>query len=185
MPHWEADILLADGQAAHLRPLGPRDEPALETFWAALSPKTQYFRFFAAHPSLKPADRERFLQADHQNRVVLGVFTGPDLVAIGDFTRTGDTEAEVAFVVIDTLHGYGVGGLLLEHLAQIARELGVTRLTAEVLPDNDRMIRSFRAAGYAMRTTLTGDSLHFAFPVKPTDTSMAVMAAWPAELMRS
>ena len=177
MPHWEADILLADGQAAHLRPLGPRDEPALETFWAALSPKTQYFRFFAAHPSLKPADRERFLQADHQNRVVLGVFTGPDLVAIGDFTRTGDTEAEVAFVVIDTLHGYGVGGLLLEHLAQIARELGVTRLTAEVLPDNDRMIRSFRAAGYAMRTTLTGDSLHFAFPVKPTDTSMAVMAA--------
>ena len=75
VPHWEADILLADGQAAHLRPLGPRDEPALETFWAALSPKTQYFRFFAAHPSLKPADRERFLQADHQNRVVLGVFT--------------------------------------------------------------------------------------------------------------
>ena len=131
---------------------------ALEYFWTRLSTKSQYFRFFSAHPSLKAADRERFLGADHSQRVVLGVFTGAALIAIGDFARTAPTEAELAFVVADELHGYGVGGLLLEHLAQIARELGIRMLTAEVLPANDRMIASFRAAGYAMRTTLTGDA---------------------------
>lgn len=176
-PHWEADILLADGQVARLRPLGWADEAALEYFWTRLSTKSQYFRFFSAHPSLKAADRERFLGADHSQRVVLGVFTGAALIAIGDFARTAPTEAELAFVVADELHGYGVGGLLLEHLAQIARELGIRMLTAEVLPANDRMIASFRAAGYAMRTTLTGDALHFAFAIEPTETSMAVMTA--------
>lgn len=177
-PRWEADILLADGQPARLRPLRPADEAALDGFWAALSGRSQYFRFFSPRPTLSAIDKEMFLHADHaERRVVLGVFRGAELVAIGDFTRTQPTEAEVAFVVRDELHGYGVGGLLLEHLAQIARELGVAMLHAEVLPENDRMMASFRAAGYAMRTTMTGDSVQFAFPVEPTDTSMAVMAA--------
>lgn len=177
-PHWEADILLADGQPARLRPLGPPDEAALVAFWAALSDRSKYFRFFSPRPTLGALDKAMFLGTDDtQHRVVLGVFRGADLVAIGDFTRTKPTEAELAFVVRDDLHGYGVGGLLLEHLAQIARESGVTMLHAEVLPENDRMMASFRAAGYEMRTKLTDDSVQFAFPVKPTDTSMAVMAA--------
>ena len=105
MPHWEADILLADGQPARLRPLGRADEAALEAFWTGLSARTQYYRFFAAHPTLKNADKERFLGADFRQRVVLGVFVGVELVAIGDFTRTNETDAELAFVVRDNLPG--------------------------------------------------------------------------------
>ncbi len=175
--HWEADILLADGETARLRPLGPSDESALRELWERLTPQSQYFRFFSPHRRITPADLERFLHADQSGRVVLGVFARVNLIAIGEFTRTTPTEAELAFLVDDAFHGYGVGGLLLEHLAQIAREIGLLRLSAQVLPDNRRMLASLRAAGYEMQASVADGLLHYAFPVEPTDVSQAVMSA--------
>nr|MDT0666921.1 hypothetical protein [Micromonospora sp. DSM 115978] len=34
--HWEADVLLADGGTAHLRPVLPDDGPRLLDFWSRL-----------------------------------------------------------------------------------------------------------------------------------------------------
>lgn len=175
--HWEADILLADGQPAHLRPLRPTDEARLLSLWERLSPQSQYFRFFSPHRRLTDDDKQRFLGADHRDRVVLGVFVGRLLIAIGEYTRTEPTVGELAFVVQDEYHGYGVGGLLLEHLAQSARELGITQLTADVLAENQKMLTSLRAAGYALRASISEGVLHFDFRVEPTKDSQAVMAA--------
>ncbi len=175
--HWEADILLADGKTARLRPLRLADEETLDRFWSRLSFESQYFRFFMPRPVLREEDKERFLRPDHSNRVVQGVFVGPELIAIGEFTRTSASNAELAFAVEDAYHGYGVGGLLLEHLAQAARELGITQLTAEVLKKNVKMLKTLRAAGYEVQSRLSGDELHCVFPVEPTEVSLAVMAA--------
>ncbi len=175
--HWEADVLLADGQSARLRPLTRPDEAALVAFWGRLTPQSQYFRFFSPHSKITSADKDRFLDADHRRRVVLGMFIGEKLIAIGDFTRTAPSNAELAFVVEDPYHGFGVGGLLLEHLAQSARELGVGMLTADVLAENRKMLASMRAAGYLTSTSLADGILHFTFPVESTQVSQAVMAA--------
>src|SRR4051794_20669887 len=35
--HWEADVLLSDGQVAHLRPIGPDDEDRLVAFYDEVS----------------------------------------------------------------------------------------------------------------------------------------------------
>ncbi len=175
--HWEADVLLADGESARLRPLQPEDEEALLAFWDRLSPESQYYRFFAPRAALSESDVHRFVNADHRDRIVLGAFVRADLIAIGEFGRSDPTDAELAFVVADAYHGYGVGGLLLEHLAQIAREVGVTRLIAEVLAENRKMHTTLKAAGYELNAKLSHGSLHFTFPVEPTNVSQAVMAA--------
>ncbi len=175
--HWEADVLLADGQPAQLRPLRPTDEGALLELWDRLSPQSQYYRFFSPHRRLTDEDKQRFLHADQHDRVVLGVFLSKNLIAIGEFTRTEPTVADLAFVVEDPFHGHGIGGLLLEHLAQIARELGITQLTADVLAENQKMLTSLRAAGYALRASISEGVLHFDFLVEPTKDSQAVMAA--------
>ncbi|MEP7161764.1 MAG: GNAT family N-acetyltransferase [Dermatophilaceae bacterium] len=175
--HWEADVLLADGKSARLRPLRPPDEAALVAFWGRLTPQSQYFRFFSPHTTITTADKDRFLGADHRRRVALGMFIGEELIAIGDFTRTAPTDAELAFVVEDKYHGYGAGGLLLEHLAQSAREVGVEMLTADVMAENRKMLASMRAAGYVTSTSLADGVLHFTFPVEPTQVSQAVVAA--------
>ena len=59
----------------------------------------------------------------------------------------------------------------------LARELGITQLTADVLAENQKMLTSLRAAGYAMRAKLSEGILHFDFSVEPTEDSQAVMAA--------
>ena len=58
------------------------------------------------------------------------------------------TEAEVAFVIQDEHQGRGLGTIFLEHIAQAARERGMRRFVAEVLPDNQRMFEVFHHAGY-------------------------------------
>ena len=50
----------------------------------------------------------------------------------------------MAFTVDDAHHGRGIATVLLEHLAAVGRELGITRFTAEVLPDNRPMLGVFR-----------------------------------------
>ena len=86
-------------------------------------------------------------------------------------------EAEVAFLVEDQHQGRGIAQLLLEHLAQAGRERGVERFVAEVLPDNTRMIQTFRDAGYRVASEYDEGVLQLEFPIDPTDTAIGVMSS--------
>ena len=68
------------------------------------------------------------------------------------------------------------GSVLLEHLAAAARERGVRRFVAEVLPQNGRMIAVFREAGYEVRQRTEDGIVAVGFDIDPTDRSLAVMA---------
>ncbi len=48
---WEADVLLADGGTAHLRPIRPDDADRLVEMHGRLSAQTIYYRFFAPTPA--------------------------------------------------------------------------------------------------------------------------------------
>src|SRR5262249_20451307 len=80
----------------------------------------------------------------------------------------GRDEADVAFTVDDAHHGRGIATVLLEHLAAIARELGINRFTAEVLPDNRPMLGVFRAAGFDVSTRFSSGLIDVVFDLDPT-----------------
>ncbi len=174
---WEADVLVRDGHPIHLRPITPSDGDALREFHARLSARTVYFRFFSAKPVLTDADVARFTQVDHVDRVALVALEHDELVAVGRFDAVGDGSAEVAFVVRDDMQGQGLGSILLEHLAAAARERGLTRFVAEVLPDNSRMLATFREAGFEVSQRLEEDVIAVAFDLEPTAQSLAVTEA--------
>ena len=73
----------------------------------------------------------------------------------------------MAFLVEDQHQGRGIGQLLLEHLAQAGRERGVERFVAEVLPDNTRMIQTFRDAGYRVVERVRGGRAPAGVPDRP------------------
>src|SRR3954471_22211663 len=178
--HWEADVVLADGGTAHLRPITPADADALQRFHVAQSPESIYLRFFAPYPRLTDADLHRFTNVDHVDRVALVATVGDDIVAVGRYDRTGRRQegtAEVAFNVSNGHQGRGLGSVLLEHLAAAAREHGVHRFVAEVLPQNRRMLGVFRDAGYAVRHDFDDGVVSLSFDIDPTEQSLAVMAA--------
>ena len=174
---WEADVLLRDGHPVHLRPITPADGDTLRTFHESLSNRTVYFRFFSAKPALTDADVKYFTSVDHVQRVALIALDAGTMVGVGRFDALGDGSAEVAFVIRDDVQGLGLGSVLLEHLVAAARELGLQRFVAEVLPENTRMLATFREAGFEITQRREEDVLAVSFDIEPTRTSIAVMEA--------
>jgi acyl-CoA synthetase (NDP forming)/GNAT superfamily N-acetyltransferase len=172
---WEADVLLTDGGVAHLRPIRPTDAPKLVEFYDRVSPESKYLRFFAPYPKLSDRDVKRFTEVDYVDRVAFILTLGDQLIAVGRYDRTEDTQAEVAFLIEDAHQGRGIAQLLLEHLAEAARERGITGFFAEVLPQNRRMAQVFADAGYRMQKGIEDGVLSVHFPILPTDTSVGVM----------
>ena len=175
--HWEADVLLSDGRTAHLRPISPEDGPALIAFYEGVSEQSRYFRFFSAHPRLTQSDVERFTVVDYDDRVALVVTLGDAIIAVAGYDVTHPKQAEVAFLVQDRHQGRGIGQLLLEHLAQAAREHGVERFGAQVLADNARMLQVFREQGYRVSGEFADGVVKLEFRIDPTDTAIGVMVA--------
>ena len=174
---WEADVVLSDGATAHLRPIVPDDADRLVAFYGRVSDESKYFRFFAPYPALSEADVRRFTRVDHDDRVALILLTGQDMIAVARYDRIDASQAEVAFLVEDAHQGRGVGSVLLEHLAQAARERGVRRFVAEVLQQNHRMITVFAEAGYTLSSRIDDGIVHVEFEIRPTDDSVEVMVA--------
>jgi acyl-CoA synthetase (NDP forming)/GNAT superfamily N-acetyltransferase len=174
---WEADVVANDGGTVHLRPIRPDDADALVALHERLSEQTRYFRFFGPYPHLSQRDVERFTIVDHDKRVAIVATLGSDLIGVARYETTGEGVAEVAFVIEDAHQGRGLGPLLLEHLAAAARERGITKFEADVLPSNRRMLRVFIDAGYSAQRAFDVDAVHVTFAIEPTTQSLAAAHA--------
>lgn len=175
--HWEADVVLADGGTAHVRPIRPADADRLRSFYSRLSDESIYFRFFGPRPRLSDREVERFTNVDYVNRVALIATLGAEMVAVIRYDRTEPGEAEVAFLVEDAHQGRGVASVLLEHLAATARERGIERFVADVLPANMRMTGLLRQAGYTAQSQFADGVVRMTLDLTPTDTSAEVTTA--------
>jgi acyl-CoA synthetase (NDP forming)/RimJ/RimL family protein N-acetyltransferase len=187
--HWEADVVLADGGTAHLRPIRADDAGLLREFYARLSPESIYYRFFSPRPRLTDREIEHFTNVDYDDRVALIATIGGAMVAVvrydrinpngGGPARPGERSptAEVAFLVEDAHQGRGLASVLLEHIAAAARERGITGFIADVLPENRRMSKVFREAGYKAEQRFEDGVLMLTLDLAPTETSREVMAA--------
>ncbi|GAA1449972.1 bifunctional GNAT family N-acetyltransferase/acetate--CoA ligase family protein [Mycobacterium cookii] len=173
--HWEADVLLRDGRTAHIRPMQPEDRELLVEFYSRVSDQSKYYRFFSPMPELSERDLDRFTRVDHRDRVAMILTVAGQMIAVGRYDTIRPGYAEVAFLVEDKHQGRGIGQLLLEHLAQAGRERGVEEFVAEVLPDNQAMIHTFKDAGYQVKSAFEDGVMELVFRIDPTDTAIGVM----------
>jgi succinyl-CoA synthetase alpha subunit/GNAT superfamily N-acetyltransferase len=174
-PHWEADIVAADGGTVHLRPISPEDAEGINGLMERSSDQTRYYRFFGPMKRLSERDLHRFTHVDHVDRVAFVVLLGEQIVAVGRFDRYPDTaDAEVAFLVEDAHQRRGLGSVLLEHLAAAARERGIKNFVAEVLAQNSTMVRVFQDAGYKSERSYEDGVVHLTFPIEQTEDALAV-----------
>ncbi|MEU0197898.1 MULTISPECIES: GNAT family N-acetyltransferase [unclassified Streptomyces] len=184
--HWEADVVLRDGGTARIRPITVDDADRLVSFYEQVSDESKYYRFFAPYPRLSAKDVHRFTHHDFVDRVGLAATVGGEFIATVRYDRIGADgtpasapadEAEVAFLVQDAHQGRGVASALLEHIAAVARERGIRRFAAEVLPANTKMIKVFTDAGYTQKRSFEDGVVRLEFDLEPTDRSLAVQYA--------
>nr|WP_091446157.1 bifunctional GNAT family N-acetyltransferase/acetate--CoA ligase family protein [Micromonospora yangpuensis] len=170
------DVLLSDGTTVQLRQIEPQDAAGIVAMHSRFSERTRYLRYFSPYPRIPERDLRRFVTVDHHDREAFVVVAGERIVAVGRYERLGPQapQAEVAFVVEDAFQGRGIGSVLLEHLADAARRVGVTSFVAEVLPANGTMLRVFADFGYQVRRQFADGVVHLSFPIAPTEQTLEV-----------
>jgi len=161
----EADVVLRDGSTVHLRPVRAEDGAALLGLFEGLSDDSRTFRFFSGASDLAAA-AEQLADVDYEQRYGLVATRGEGHAPLGHgaYMGTAPGRAEVAFAIADELQGQGLGTILLAHLAEVAAENGIEIFSAEVLPQNHRMIEVFRESGFQIETASEPGSIRLEMP---------------------
>lgn len=154
-----AEETLRDGRAVTVRAIRASDKQAMLDAFHGLEAKTIYMRLFSAQGEPTEKTLRDWTEIDFSKIVRLVVcLARPDgreqIIGGASFAmlEPGNPAAgaEVSFTLEEDFQGQGLGGKLLRHLARIARERGITRFVAEVLPENRAMLFVFERSGYAM-----------------------------------
>lgn len=151
MPAGASDVLTTDGAVARLRTVTIHDGDALRALHDRASDEDVRFRFFSANRSSGDTYVDHLLLSLDRTLALVAV-VADRVVGVGTAEPVGIDAYEVAFMIESQAHGRGLGSLLLEHLAVMARERGAQEFVADVLGDNHRMRRVFLDSGFALRS---------------------------------
>ena len=131
---------LLDGRQISLRRLDIDDAEAVAALHQHLSDHDRYFRFFTLNPAHLDELVSKLIEPT-VGQYALGAFDGARLIGVANYVVSADpTVADFAILVAHEDHSHGVGTMLLQRLAQIARAHGIGRFVADVLGENHLML---------------------------------------------
>jgi acyl-CoA hydrolase len=166
---------LRDGTQIYFRPVKSSDEAALSEMLYSLSTQSVQTRYFTHTVRFPHKDVQKVTNIDYQNDLaIVGVVPGPEgeeeIVAIAQYFLDPKTQvAEVAFIVQDEWQQKGMGTFLLDYITQIARQRGVKRFYATVLPRNKPMLAIFTNTGYRVETEFDGEAYHITYDISGSE----------------
>ncbi|MBK8654205.1 MAG: GNAT family N-acetyltransferase [Haliscomenobacter sp.] len=151
---YSRSVTLKDGATVHLRPIRPEDEPAMEEMLQNVSNDSLYMRFFGFIPKMSHAWMVRFTHIDYDRELAIVAEVdapkgGRQFVGVVRLIEDAWREnAEYSILVADHFHGRGLGNMLTDYIFDIARERGIRKIVASVLPNNTPMIHMFERRGF-------------------------------------
>ncbi len=170
-------VTLKNGLKIVLRPIKPSDATLKQHLFYSLSKDAVVKRYLG---SLKTMPLKRiwpYIIVNFKDEMVLvGTVREEEresVIAIGSYSRIPNTDiAEVALLVRDDWQNQGLGTTLFHHLAEIAKKYGITKFTAWVLTDNNKMMHIFKKSGYPMKYRIEGDLYHINLELKNGKNSL-------------
>lgn len=143
----------ADGTPVQLRPIMPKDGPALASFVSALSRASRQARFPGAADTLSQAQLAELVEPDFDHHVGF-VMTVPDegrdrIIGEARFMIDGTTgSADITLVVADAWQRHGIGTQALLAVARAAARRGVRWLRADVACSNRAALSLLHHCGF-------------------------------------
>jgi len=155
-PQIKSKVKAGNGTAVTIRPIRPEDREIERAFVLGLSADSRYFRFFSTLKDLSPDLLDRFTQVDYPKEMAFIATIdgdgGEKEIGVARYAPSGEPgAAEFAIVVADEWQGLGIGNALLDHLFNVARDVGFSRIVALVLTANTGMLRFCRDIGFDIR----------------------------------
>jgi RimJ/RimL family protein N-acetyltransferase len=159
---------LKNGMRVRIRSIRPDDKHRLSEAFRNLEAESIYTRFFHHKKTLSEDELRAATEVDFENVVALVVTTGSEenevIIGSGRFatldTTSKERSAEVAFAAEEDYHGQGIASRLLQHLARIGRQKGVSQFEAEVLSENKAMLAVFERSGLSVSKKFEGSTVH-------------------------
>jgi acetyltransferase len=153
---------MKDGNPVTIRPIRPEDEPLMVKFHETLSDRSVYLRYFCTLSLSRRVAHERLLRicfGDYDREMALvAERTDPatgerQIIAVGRMNKLhGRNEAEVAVLVSDRYQKLGLGSELFRRVLLIARDEKLSRVSAEMMPDNIGMQIIMKRFGFRFRS---------------------------------
>jgi RimJ/RimL family protein N-acetyltransferase len=121
-----------------VRPIRAEDQPALQRWFATVSPESRYARFLGFVTELSPKQWSYLTEVDGHDHVAYLAWHEGRIAGVARWIRYPEEPdlAEVAFLVGDDVQRRGIGTRLCAQLVDAARDHGVRRFRAYVLPHN-------------------------------------------------
>jgi GNAT superfamily N-acetyltransferase len=167
-------IVLRNGESVVIRAIRPDDKRRLLDGFHRLTGKSVYFRFLCGKRNLTKDELKYFTEVDFDHHVALVVTKEEkrqeEIIGVGRYVQDEEERpervAEIAFAVDDAYHDVGIGTLLFEYLVTIARDKGISRLTADVLLENKHMLKLFNHSGFQLNSKVEKGVVHIEFDIK-------------------
>ncbi len=142
-----------DDLQIRFRAIKSSDEDQMRRLFYRFSDETIYYRYFSPIKTMPHEKMQEYVNVDYRDSLsIVGLKGEPGkqtLVAEARFVRHPDKPfADIAFVVDEACQGYGIATYLLKMLIHLAKERGIKKLTADVLPSNAAMLKVFEKGGF-------------------------------------
>jgi len=154
---WDRHITLPDGQAVHVRPLRPDDEPLYGPFLAGVTLDDVRLRFFGPVKEFSHDFLARFIQLDYAKAmafIALDEATGAMLGVARLHDKPDGASGEYAILIRSDLKSHGLGWQLMQLIVAYARAKGLRVVEGQVLRENEPMLTMCRELGFAISEDL-------------------------------
>lgn len=179
---YKSAAILKDGTALNLRAIRGDDVQRLLSLFSRFSARTIFLRFHDRRTTLSLRDAEELCGVDYVNTFAVVATTGEGtaekFIAVGRYTRTpGTDEAVFALVVEDAYQGKGIGTVIAENIAPLARSKGIRRLVADVAAGAAEPVKMLEDLGYRSTESAVPGIVRMALELVPDELAEEKSAA--------
>jgi acetyltransferase len=151
----DVESVLFRGRPLRLRELRATDRAGIEALLAQVAPPDLQMRFFGLFHRVPPALLDELMRIEPAQCLTVAAVRDSDsrddvaeILAVARAHRTAGACAEAALLVRSDLKGEGLGSMLLGTLIAQCRDWGLSRIMAEVMRRNSRMLRLAKKYGF-------------------------------------
>ncbi|HEX4427847.1 MAG TPA: GNAT family N-acetyltransferase [Frankiaceae bacterium] len=158
------------GDRLCIRAMEPADVGHLRSLSGRLSMRSRQLRYLAPVRSVSEATLRVLAAVDHENHEALGAFDEGELIAVAHYFRDANAagRAEISVEVADSHQRRGIGQRLMNDLARLARERGITEFIATASLENHGVLAMVHNSPWPSQVRRSGPELDIAVTLPDT-----------------
>jgi len=155
--------------SVRFRAIKPSDEEGMRHLFYRFSDEACYYRYFHSVRSMPHPKMQEYVNVDWSRDLSIVALVGEEgkgrIIAEGRYLGIpGSLLAELVFVVDENFQSTGIATYLYGMLIRLAKEKGLKGFTADVLFDNQAMMKVFHKGELPVRAQLESGVYHLTIP---------------------